>query len=60
MGIGRPKKSNPLSFQIKVMVDEDTYEALGNDSAKYNISMAEILRRSYLNGGLARRYENEE
>lgn len=47
MTIGRPKKENPMSYAIKVSVDEKTYKALGRESAEKGISIAEIFRRSY-------------
>lgn len=47
MTIGRPKKDNPMSYAIKVSVDEETYKDLGRESAERGISIAEIFRRSY-------------
>lgn len=42
---GRPKSDNPLVIDIKVRLDEKTYEALLDYAKKNGITKAEAIRR---------------
>ncbi len=41
------RESRVLTHQVKIMLNEEMYKKVGEESARTGLSIAEIFRRSY-------------